>query len=232
MPKRKKEGLRPSKRVVASVVELLGQMHGRPRLGNPDDPVTDLLYILLSNRTAPAVCVRVFEDVLQRFPTWDVLLDAGQEALCQVLQPAGLAEVRSRNIIAALERIRTDFGEVDLRPLALLTEEEALGYLTSLPGVSGKVARCVMMYTLGFDVLPVDVHVHRVSTRLGWTKRKRPDQCHEELEAVVPPALRYAFHVTCVAHGRSLCLPSRPLCGLCCVNQFCQYANAAGGKSA
>ncbi len=33
-----------------------------------------------------------------------------------------------------------------------------------------------MMYTLNAQVLPVDVHVHRVAGRLGWTKRKRADR--------------------------------------------------------
>lgn len=42
-------------------------------------------------------------------------------------------------------------------------------------GVSLKVAKCVMMYALGAEVLPVDCQFHRVTKRLG------------ELEAMVLP---------------------------------------------
>ena len=90
-----------------------------------------------------------------------------------------------------------------------------------LDGVSEKVAKCVMMYTLGFDVLPVDVHVHRVATRLEWTNRKRADQCHEELEALVKPRYRFAFHVDCICHGRAVCRPKNPRCNDCVIRRYC-----------
>ena len=40
---------------------LLGQIlevtYGSPRLGNPQDPLDDLVYIVLSNKTAPKVAI-------------------------------------------------------------------------------------------------------------------------------------------------------------------------------
>jgi hypothetical protein len=90
-------------------------------------------------------------------------------------------------------------------------------------GVSDKVARCVMMYTMEFEVLPVDAHVHRVARRLGWTNQERPEHSHEELEALVPPNLRYTFHVDCVAHGRELCRPIHPRCSPCALKLQCVY---------
>ncbi len=98
-----------------------------------------------------------------------------------------------------------------------MSVEETGELLVSLPGVSEKVAKCIMMYTLNHRVLPVDVHVHRVVSRLGWTKRKRADQCHQELESLVPPRWRYAFHVGCVLHGRAVCRAQKPLCGNCSI---------------
>src|SRR5262249_43991044 len=96
-------------------------------------------------------------------------------------------------------------------------------YLAELPGVSDKVAKCVMMYTLGFDVLPVDVHVFRVASRLGWTSRCRADQCHDDLEALVQPKHRYAFHVDCICLGRAVCTPVHPDCPACPIRQYCVY---------
>ena len=77
--------------------------------------------------------------------------------------------------------IKSDLGRCDLTALKGEPEEVVEKYLTSLPGVSEKVAKCVMMYTMSARVLPVDVHVHRVATRLGWTTRKRADQCHQDI---------------------------------------------------
>ena len=50
--------------------------------------------------------------------------------------------------------------------------------------MADKVSRCVMVYTMGFEVLPVDAHMHRVAKRLGWTKIDRPEKSHDELEAL------------------------------------------------
>ena len=100
----------------------------------------------------------------------------------------------------------------------------ALMATSSIAGVSDKVARCVMMYTLGAKVLPVDAHVHRLARRLGWTERKRADECHSELEAIIPPERRFTFHVAAILHGRAVCRPRDPRCAECCLRSYCPTA--------
>lgn len=63
-------------------------------------------------------------------------------------------------------------------------------HLVSLPGVSKKVAKCVLMYSLGRSVLPVDVRVHRVAARLGLPAKRRPDTSQDAIEGAVPEELR------------------------------------------
>jgi endonuclease III len=104
-----------------------------------------------------------------------------------------------------------------------MTINEAEEFLTSLPGVGLKVAKCVLMYSLKRDVLPVDVHVHRVATRLGFRSKKRPDTSQALIEGAVPPHLRYSFHVNAIAHGRTVCLPRNPRCGICPLSAWCDY---------
>jgi endonuclease III len=185
--------------------------------------VDDLVYIILSNKTAPAMARRVYAELKGRFSSWDEVLNAKPSILVGLLRPAGLANVKSRQIRGALEKLSRDFGRCTMKPLRSLSEPEVASYLTSLPGVSEKVAKCVMMYTMGFLVLPVDVHVHRISVRLGWTQWKRADQSHEDLEALVPAKRRYAFHVDCIEHGRTICTPSRPACERCPIAKWCEY---------
>lgn len=218
------------RRVVERVCVTLERTYGKPRLGNPTEPIDDLVFITVSNKTASATAASVFATLRRRFRRWDDLPAAPIRKVRRIMLPAGLARVKTQQLRAALRKIRRDFGRCDLSALRTASAVEAERYLTTLPGVSNKVAKCVMMYTLGFAVLPVDVHVHRVATRLGWTSRKRADQSHDELEALVPPALRYAFHVAAIAHGRQVCRPV-PECQVCPIADDCDYYRRHVGKA-
>jgi endonuclease III len=210
-------------RLVAKVCESIERQYGRPRFGNPRNPLGDLIYIVISNKTSPGMAQATYRHLRTRFRVWDDVLRAPASALRKVLEPAGLAQKKTKYIRAALARIREDFGSCKLTALRKVAPQNAHDYLVSLPGVSDKVAKCVLMYTLDVPVLPVDSHVHRITRRLGWTARKRADQSHEELEALVPPSKRLVFHVDCIAHGRLLCRPENPICDKCCINRYCAY---------
>jgi endonuclease III len=197
-----------------------------PTLGNPDDPIDDVVFVSLSNKTNPRVASQIFDNLKRAFPTWDRFVDARKGDLESLLRPAGLWRKRAEYLQGTLRQIYIDFGAPSLDTIKRWRAQRAIKYLTSLPGVSEKVARCVMMYTLGFKVLPVDVHVHRVATRLGWTKRRRPDQCHQELEGIVPRHWRFSFHVDAIEHGRRVCKPSNPNCSECCIRRDCVYHKA------
>jgi len=214
---------RPSPRRVRRVCEILEATYGRPRLGNPQDPVDDLVYIVLSNKTAPKVAAANYKRVKERFPTWGNLLASDPEVLRRLIQPGGLAAVKACQIWAAISKIAADFGSPTLNELRSKSANESEKYLCSLLGVSKKVAKCVQMYTLEAQVLPVDVHVYRVAKRLGWATKNRANQCHEELEELIPPNRRYSFHVDCIAHGRAVCHTRQPLCDVCCIKRYCGH---------
>lgn len=209
--------------VVRRVCEALHATYNLTRHGNPRDPVDDLIFVILSNKTGPAVARTVYDRLRAVFPQWAWILLEPRTKLARILRPAGLSELKSRHIRGALLKIRRDFGECDLTILRRMQTHKAHSYLVSLPGVSDKVAKCVLMYTCDAKVLPVDSHVHRIATRLGWTQRKRADQCHDELEALVPRDRRKAFHVNCLAHGRRCCRPLKPDSGHCCIRRHCRF---------
>lgn len=210
-------------RIVMEVCSMLRERYGISRLGNPEDPLEDLVYIILSNKTSPATAQLVYSQLKEVFHDWDAVVTQPKAVLYSTLRPAGLAAIKSEQIRGTLMRVREERGVYDIGHLRGKSDEETESFLTSLPGVSEKVAKCVQMYTLGSEVLPVDAHVHRVATRLGWTARKRADQSHAELEALVPPDSRYAFHVDCILHGREVCRPRMPNCNNCCIKTYCRY---------
>jgi endonuclease III len=210
--------------VIRRVCNRLHKHYGEPRLGNPSDPLDDLIYIILSNRTSPTAATDTYHRLKVEFEHWSAVAIAPIRTLRRILLPLGLSTTRSQQIRSLLRQINHRFGSCDLNLIRSWPDDAVHEYLISLPGVSDKVAKCVMMYTLGREVLPVDVHVHRIASRLGWVSRRRADQCHPELEAIVPMALRFSFHVDCVAHGRAVCRPKFPRCRECVISDDCEFA--------
>jgi len=225
MPSKTEKSTRLKKAVrrVSKVCDALQACYGQPRFGNPQGPIDDLIYIILSNKTLSKAAQNAFLDLKKKFRKWERLATADSKLVREIIAPAGLSVIKTKQIQRSLRKIIADFGKCSLDSLRGLPAEAVERYLVSLDGVSVKVAKCVMMYTMAYDVLPVDTHVHRVAVRLGWTIRKRADQCHDELEAIVPGPRRFAFHVNCIAHGRIVCTPRKPACAECCINKHCEY---------
>lgn len=210
---------------VRAICSILQGTYGSPRHGNPVGPLDDLIYIILSTRTRDPVFRATFDRLKQRFPDWNGIDQDDVTVVEEILAPGGLSRIKSCHIVAILDCLRCHFGRATLDPLDAMSDAETRRFLTSLPGVSAKVATCVMMYSLQRQVLPVDVHVHRVASRLGFRAKKRPDTSQDLIESAVPPELRYGFHVNAVAHGRSICLPRQPRCDNCPVSSYCDYYN-------
>lgn len=203
-------------RLAARLALLYGEpVHSPLPLGNKPDPLDELIYILLTVQTRYGVD-EVYEALKQRFPTWDAAVRARETTLAKMLAPLGLSAQRSRRLRVILRKLRDDFGACTLEPLRQMSNEDAEEYLRSLPGVGPKVARCVLMYSLGRDVLPVDAHVYRVARRVGLLEESVPyDKAHDAIHECVPPRHRYALHVNLVKLGRDLCDAKRPRCEDC-----------------
>lgn len=209
------------------VTRLLHDEYGSPRHGNPVDPLDDLVYITLSQMTTGPSFARVFERLQARVGTWDHLASLPVGRIRHLIREGGLSNQKAPRLKAAVARVRQDFGRRGLAALRLASDRETLTYLTSLPGVGVKTAKCVMMYALGRRVLPVDTHVRRVGQRLGLAPPGLPHHDTDlVLEQAIPPADRYAFHVNALAHGRMVCRPLRPRCGQCCLADLCPTARS------
>jgi endonuclease-3 len=106
--------------------------------------------------------------------------------------------------------------------------EEAWRSLRKLPGVGPKTAACVLKFNLDMPVMPVDVHVHRVSQRLGLIGPKvSAEQAHDIFARHVPPEWVYPLHVNLIRHGRQACHAQRPACNACPLFSECAYMGSA-----
>jgi endonuclease III len=230
------EPTRPSttalRRRAHRVAELLHDTYGSPRHGNKDDPLDELIFILLSQMTTGPSFNRVFDRVKAAYPSWDPLLDMPLDELRALIKDAGLSGQKAPRIQTIFRKLKQDFGAVTLAPLAEMTDAAAEGYLTTLPGIGTKTAKCILMYSLGRQVLPVDTHVWRVTRRLGLIHEITPyPKVHDELEAVIAPADRYSIHVNGLAHGQAVCIALRPRCEACPLRRLCPYPARVTGQT-
>lgn len=208
-------------RRVAAIIRRLHDRYGSPCHGNKDDPLDELVFILLSLMTRHQAFNRAFDTLTSQFSGWDDVRSATDHEIGRCIRSAGLAEQRTVTLRRILDRIHNDCNELSLSWLRDRPTGEAQAYLESLPGIGPKSARCVLMYSLGRPVLPIDTHTRRVATRLGWLRRGDRNAEHQTLETVVPAKLRYRFHTNALSLGRDVCLPNMQKCDACAISGLC-----------
>lgn len=187
------------------------------------NPLDELILTVLSQNTSDTNSSRAFASLKRAFPTWQQVLDAPVKAVADSIRSGGIADVKARRIKTILKEIERREGNLSLRRLNRLSDEEVVDYLRSLPGVGPKTAACVLVFSMERPAFPVDTHVHRVTRRLGLIDEKMTaEQAYYVLAPRIPPELRYDLHVALVVHGREICKPRMPLCSECVVFDLCE----------
>ena len=208
------------------VIVLLDDLYGRPLWSPRYPPVDELVYTVLSQNTADVNTERTFAALKARFPDWRAVRDAPAAEIEQAIALGGLARVKAPRIKAILAAVSERTGDPDLSELDDMTDDAAITYLQSMPGVGPKTAACVLMFALGRPAMPVDTHVHRVAGRLGLIDAKlSAEQAHRPLTELAGPENVYALHINLVRHGRRICHARRPQCGRCPLAVICPSAD-------
>ena len=214
--------LRTRKKRAAASIALLKECYHSPNLNNKSDPLDELVFILLSQMTVNVSYERVYDRLKFVISDWSVLIDTPVSKLEELIADAGLFRHRAIRLKQIAKRLMEDFGNVSLDALFDYDNEQAQDYLMSLPGIGVKSAKCIMMYSLGRQVLPVDTHTARVAYRLGLVSTILHPVVDKELSSVVPPKLRFDCHVNAIAHGRKVCTARKPSCDNCILFSLCQ----------
>jgi endonuclease III len=212
----------PSASKIRHLSKKLRHHYGINRHGNKRLPIDDLFYILLSRQTTERNFKAAYSNLRRRWPRWDSLVEAPVSEIFHYVRVAGLGKQRAEELKSIARKLWGDFGKVTLSPLKTLSTYDAEAYLTSLPGVGKKTARCVLMYAFQRRVFPVDVHCFRALNRLGLIACEDPVRNHEDvIQEIVPPALRLTLHVTLVSLGRDVCHARKPQCHRCPIRGMC-----------
>lgn len=218
---------------VAAISELTDRLvacYGNPSLGNFRDPVKEIFYIVLSARTSEALYQRAFRRLFARFPRLDLLANASLRQVRGCVAVAGFGFKRARQVLAIARKLVADFGNGAGRQLRKMSAAEAYSYLTHLPGIGPKSALCVMMCSLDADVFPVDANVQRVLARVGILKAGlKHYQAQNLAPRYVPSGRCKELHVGLIELGRKVCLPARPRCAECVLNDMCRHGRREKG---
>jgi endonuclease-3 len=142
--------------------------------------------------------------------------------VADAIRSGGLANTKAPRIQAILLEVHEREGRYDLTSLRAMSDADATEYLASLPGVGPKTAAVVLAFSLGRDAMPVDTHVHRVTTRLGWIPPRTTEaNAHRVLFELVPAEIRVPLHVGLIRLGREVCKAGRPRCEDCPLFELC-----------
>lgn len=210
--------------ILVKVIEILERAYGVPEVQSAD-PVDLLVLTILSQNTSDINSSRAFEQLKRRFGSYTEILNASEEEIADAIRPGGLADIKAARIKGALERLRDDFGSVDLSPLKRMSAVEARNYLKSIPGIGPKTASVLMLFGFGMSAMPVDTHVYRVSRRMGLVPENASiEETQRILEEITPHEKYISLHINLIRHGRLVCKARNPLCKKCELKGLCRYA--------
>ncbi|MCL2267163.1 MAG: endonuclease III, partial [Treponema sp.] len=91
----------------------------------------------------------------------------------------------------------------------------------ALPGVGRKTANLVITEAFDMYGVCVDIHVHRITNRLGVLSSKNPDETEMILREILPKKYWKRINYLLVLYGQKICRPVSPFCSGCAVYQHC-----------
>jgi endonuclease III len=220
IPKRDPTWRRPPRRRVLAIRDRLRSLYGRPVSEPHGHPIAELVRGVLSQNTNDRNRDVANARLRERFPSWEEVRDAPTAEVEAAIKPGGLSPTKAPRI----QEILGNLGEPpDLDWLADAPRDEALSFLTGLPGIGRKTAAVVLLFAFGRPEIPVDVHVKRVGGRLGLFRSNASfEEAHDEMLAITPPEDAYELHLNLIRHGRAICRP-RPRCGECALRRMCPW---------
>ncbi|MBU7014618.1 MAG: endonuclease III [Theionarchaea archaeon] len=176
------------------------------------DPFKVLIATILSQRTRDENTARASEQLFGKFDTPEKLASARIEEIEKLIRPSGFYHVKAQRIQNAAQQILMEYGGEVPRDIMKLLK---------LEGVGRKTANCVLVYGFQVPAIPVDVHVHRISNRLGLVTTKTPEETESALMEVFEEREWIAVNELLVTFGKEVCRPRNPRCEECFLLDLC-----------
>lgn len=176
------------------------------------DPFKVLICCILSLRTNDRTTYPCSLRMLELGKEPKDFLSVDVDTLAQAIYPVGFYKNKAQQILDISKGLVEKYDS---------NVPKSIDELVKFKGVGRKTANLVMTKGFGIPAICVDVHVHRISNRLGWVKTKTPDETEMELRKLIPEKYWLDINTILVTFGQNLCKPQRPMCDKCPVKQYC-----------
>jgi endonuclease-3 len=177
-------------------------------------PFSILIGTILSARTKDETTTKAVKALFLKYKNPEDLANAKIKDVEKIIRSIGFFHVKSKRIIEVAKIIHVKYKD---------KVPEDLDTLVQLPGVGRKTANCVLVYAFEKPAIPVDIHVHRISNRLGLVNTKNPEETEQELMKKIDKKYWIDINDTFVMYGQNICKPISPMCDVCKIKKSCKY---------
>lgn len=184
-------------------------------------PFSILIGTILSARTKDESTTKVCKVLFSKYKNAKSLANAKVKDVEKIIKSIGFYHVKSKRIIEVAKIIDSQYKGI---------VPDDLETLVKLPGVGRKTANCVLVYAFEKPAIPVDIHVHRISNRLGLVETKVPEETEQELMKKIPKKYWIDINDTFVMYGQNICKPISPMCNVCKIKKKCKYYELSNVK--
>lgn len=179
-----------------------------------NDPFKILIGTILSARSRDENTSKIVRKLFQKYKNALELANADLNDIKSIIHSIGFYNIKAERIKQVSKIILEKFHGVVPNEI-----EDLLG----LPGVGRKTANCVLVYAFNKPAIPVDIHVHRISNRIGIVKTQNAKKTEEELIKIVNKEYWLILNKIFVIYGQNICLPIRPKCQMCSLKGICNF---------
>ena len=173
-----------------------------------------LIGTILSSRTRDEKTTKIVNNLFGRFKNAKELAEVDIDEIKTIIHSIGFYNVKAKRIKEVSQLIVEKFdGKVP----------DHIEGLLELPGVGRKTANCVLVYGFNKPAIPVDIHVHRISNRIGLVNTKTPEKTEIELRRIISKKYWTEVNHTFVMYGQNICLPIKPNCKICKLKKICKF---------
>lgn len=221
----------PDNKVIEAHSRLVST-YPQPRPGSTVrlEPLEMLVLAMLSQRTTHAFAEQAFANLYREFGDVRAIKRASRAEVERLIEMTTWPDMKAKRLQGALAGIEfRRHGALDLAHLYPMSLQEALRWLTVLPGVRYKTAACVLlMSTLHRRILPVDTGHRRLKIRMGLMSPKVGwDDAHGVLLRQLPRTWTVdaigLHHDVVKWHSETTCTAVDPGCDRCPLLDLCTY---------
>ena len=178
------------------------------------DPFIVLIACILSLRTNDRTTFPATMRMLTLGKTPKDFLNVKPEDLEKAIYPVGFYKNKAKQILDISRNLYNNYNSI---------VPKEIDELIKFKGVGRKTANLVLSKGYNLPSICVDVHVHRISNRLGIVETKTPEETEFALKENLPTKLWSDINTLFVTLGQNVCKPTKPNCNNCKLQKYCNF---------